>query len=160
MDVTSLLNTSVSLPTTKRARSSESPAITHGGHTAPSSVLPTPSPDRVLAPSEGEKGKSSQSPWATVEYPLHVAVESKFAQAPVFYHSFDRKAESEPSYETHSTQYSRSRHSSVSSRDSSTRSTSQSPKTFSSNQYVERTCYNACTNAVSDGQRQKSLTSE
>lgn len=134
MDVTALLNTSVSLPTTKRARSSESPAITHGGHTAPSSVLPTPSPDRVLAPGESEKGKQSHNLWGSVDSPLHLSVESKFAQAPVFYHSFDRKAESEPSYETHSTQYSRSRHSSISSRDSSTRSTSQSPKTYPSSQ--------------------------
>ncbi|OAQ99067.1 hypothetical protein LLEC1_05821, partial [Akanthomyces lecanii] len=96
MDVTSLLNTAGSVSSSKPPRSSASPAITEGGHTVPSSALPTPSPERTLGPSEYERSpRQNPSLCGARGYSLQLALDSKPRSTSVFSFQADGRTETE-----------------------------------------------------------------
>ncbi|KAJ6779438.1 hypothetical protein PWT90_05417 [Aphanocladium album] len=127
MDVTSLLNTAGSGSSSKPPRTSASPSITESGHTAPSSALPTPSPERALGPSECERSpRHNPSLWGPRGYSLSLALESKPRSGSVFSYQADGRTETE----SESGHYNSSRNNSVCSGEVS--ASSHSPRTLPS----------------------------
>ncbi|KAM4065642.1 orp1 [Hirsutella rhossiliensis] len=103
MDVTLLLNQSAGLAGCKEASRESTPSYAVGGpSTAPSTALPTPSPDRSFPQREGETRQSrSRTPWSAGGYSLPLHSDTKFRSASTFsFRSASEQVDSDASYQT------------------------------------------------------------
>lgn len=86
MDVTLLLNQSTVLAGCKEASRESTPAYAAGGpSTAPTTALPTPSPDRSFPQHEGEpRHGRGRTPWSAGGYSLPLHQDTKLRSASTF----------------------------------------------------------------------------